>query len=759
VTTTQSTQSINSPYQIGGSLPPAATTYVARQADQQLYQALLQSEFCYVFNARQMGKSSLRVQTTQRLRAADVHCGAIDLTTIGTRQVTPEQWYASFAGLLVSQFQLPIQLGQWWRARAEQSFVSRLSELVETVLLVEVTGPIVIFIDEVDSVLGLSFETDDFFAWIRSCYNQRSENPAYQRLSFAMLGVTTPSSLMQDKTVTPFNIGRSIELGGFQFVEALPLLSGLMGVRSGGRSQPSELLNQILSWTGGQPFLTQKLCSLVLQHMATPDCEVGTIVGQYVIQNWESQDEPEHLRTIRDRLLHRPDQAWQLITLYQKLLVSPQGQLRLDGSPVQRELLLSGLVYQKQDFIAVKNPIYEAVFNVDWIDQQLASLDAPPPPPSSPVLPEVVLPEEVILPEVVLPTVIPQKKPYLAGILGSVLLLGILGLGILRDRQQSQQISELRQAQVQADRQAATALGQQGEWLPALFHMLRADQVVQELPRDQLFLQQAIRSQFQQLVNQANDADPNRYPKIRLKQDLPGIKPGIKPDRDATGQTLLTITTTGKVQLRTPSGKLLHTVVAAAGPIQHLAVHPQQLIFATSSHDTVDRWQTDGKRLAHWPLPSAIRQLRFNGNGKTLFMLLETGQVYRWDEDSASLPNRPELWLAGPNPSTQLAVSPNNNELAIGDAAGNIQLYDDTGKPLSPLTGDQTPLTNLTFNAHGDQILSATATAAYAWPIVIAHKPQPWLRYACQRLRPYLQSTDSALSSTDRQRCAKVPDL
>jgi AAA-like domain len=749
------TQSIDSPYQIGGSLPPTATTYVARQADQQLYQALLQGEFCYVFNARQMGKSSLRVQTTQRLRAADVHCGAIDLTTIGTRQVTPEQWYASFAGLLVSQFQLSIQLGQWWRARAEQSFVSRLSELVEKVLLVEVAGPIVIFIDEVDSVLGLAFETDDFFAWIRSCYNQRSENPAYQRLSFAMLGVTTPSSLMQDKTVTPFNIGRSIELGGFQFVEAQPLLSGLMAVRS----QPRDLLNQILSWTGGQPFLTQKLCSLVLQHMTTPDRPVQNIVEQYVIQNWESQDEPEHLRTIRDRLLHRPDQAWYLITLYQKLLVSPQGQLRLDGSPAQRELLLSGLVHQKQDFLQVKNPIYEAVFNTDWIDQQLANLDAPPPPPPVlvppvSVLPEVVLPEKVILPE----EVIPQKKPYLAGILGGALLLGILGLGIVRDRAQSQQINELRQAQVQADRQAAIALGQQEQWLPALFHMLRADQVAQDLPPDQLSLSQAVRSQFQQFVNQANDADPNSRPKLRLKQDLrPEFNSNVQ--QDATGEMRLTINATGQVQLHTLNQKLLLTVQSPAGPIEQLTVHPRQRLFATSSNQTVDRWQQDGKRLNSWPLPSPIRQLRFNADGKKLFVLLETGEVYVWDEDRIKQPNVPIVWLNGPNPSNQFAVSPNNNELAIGDMAGNIYFYNLPDKPPKKLTGDQIPLTDLAFNVRGDQILSATPTAAYAWPIVTAHKPQPWLSYTCQRLRPYLQSANPALSSTDRQRCAGVPDL
>lgn len=100
----------------------------------------------------------------------------------------------------------------------------------------------------------------DFFALIRECYNRRAEKSDYDRLSFALLGVTTPSDLIQDKQRTPFNVGRPIELMGFQLQEAEPLAQGLV-VKF---SRPEVLMQTVLGWTGGQPFLTQKVCKLVL---------------------------------------------------------------------------------------------------------------------------------------------------------------------------------------------------------------------------------------------------------------------------------------------------------------------------------------------------------------------------------------------------------------------------------------------------------------------------------------------------------------
>ncbi|MBI1761067.1 MAG: AAA-like domain-containing protein [Acidobacteria bacterium] len=382
-------------YVTGGTLRRDARCYVERQADAELFTALRQGRFCYVLTARQMGKSSLMVQTAFRLREAEVGVAILDLTAIG-QNVSAEQWYRGLLSYIGQQLELEDELLDYWRAQRELSPIQRWLRALRDVLLPHYPGPVVIFVDEIDAVLSLPFSTDEFFAALRECYNRRTEDPELARLSFCLLGVATPSDLIRDTRTTPFNIGQRIELHDFTEAEALSLAQGL---RYEDKTSMA-LLKRIHHWTNGHPYLTQRLCQAVVEH--NPQSQDHDSVGadlrvcpggvrpdrgrhaglplRWFVNHWQAvdrlcaelfftpraQERDDNLLFVRERLLHSEVDLPSLLHLYEQV---QRGQRVRDDevNPVQSVLRLSGIARVEAGRLRERNRIYARVFDREWV--------------------------------------------------------------------------------------------------------------------------------------------------------------------------------------------------------------------------------------------------------------------------------------------------------------------------------------------------------------------------------------------------------
>lgn len=354
----------------GGTMEPKAASYVERRADHEVLAAISAGEFCYILTSRQMGKSSLFSRAALRLRAGGFRVCIVDLQNIGQTS-TAAQWYNGMLDKIGLGFDLEDEIENFRRSKPDLGPQQVWLEALRRVLLERVRERILIIVDEIDYVRSLEFPTDDFFLGIRELYNRRANDPELNRLSFCLLGVASPGDLIENKDITPFNIGHRVDLRDFTLGEALQLAEGFPELP---RPQAEVLVRRIYHWSGGQPFLTQKFCQAVAAEPAARDVAAIDGLASDLFLTQRARETEPHFAFIRDRLLEErtrnPALFERLMRLYQRLWEGS----RVEDSEVSQEvtrLKLSGLVRGEDGCLAIKNPIYRENFSRRWVKAQL----------------------------------------------------------------------------------------------------------------------------------------------------------------------------------------------------------------------------------------------------------------------------------------------------------------------------------------------------------------------------------------------------
>lgn len=339
--------------------------YVERQADQDLLKVCREGRLGVVLHSRQVGKSSLISHVASVLRKEGFVTASIDFTAFGVHDVQADDWYLAIVDEIAGQLELTLDTDRWWDELGARPPVYKLVRFLADAVLPAVEGPIVVFMDEIDTTLSLPF-TDDLFAAIRQCFQRRDEDEAFRRLSFVLVGSSSPTELMKDENRTPFNIGTTIDIRDF----ARPELDAFAPAFELPPPQLSRVLDWIHGWTGGHPYLTQVLCAAVVDEDAerwTKD-DVDELVRHVFLSSEGEQD--FNLDNVRDMLTDRwvrqGGDPRALLRLYDKVR---RGRKIKSGTPTEivQHLLLSGVVVADGSHLRVRNRIYAEVFNRRWV--------------------------------------------------------------------------------------------------------------------------------------------------------------------------------------------------------------------------------------------------------------------------------------------------------------------------------------------------------------------------------------------------------
>jgi hypothetical protein len=237
-----------------GGIVHEGAVMVKRTADDELLAALRRGEFCYVVAPRQVGKSTLAAATVSRLGKEGVGCALIDLNLSGS-DCSETDWYADLVDSVSRSLDLP-QLGESWKAPAGQLADEAWLTFLRNRLLAEVAKPVVIFLDEIDWLRKLRFGWR-FFQSLCRVPQLRAQFPALARLTFCLLGVAPPQDLVRPAALEPVAEIREIWLRDFIPQESQAFLEPLKRHVGG---EAAGLLDAILAWAGGNPYMIQRLC-------------------------------------------------------------------------------------------------------------------------------------------------------------------------------------------------------------------------------------------------------------------------------------------------------------------------------------------------------------------------------------------------------------------------------------------------------------------------------------------------------------------
>jgi hypothetical protein len=347
--------------------------YAKRDADDQLFYALLNGQSCHVLGPRQIGKTSLMHAVSHRLTnvrgpelEGGILCAVLDLLGVESTGARGERFYFELCRELYRGLGLPGTATDFWvehQARAPRP--SERFALLLQQIPAQLEQKAVLFIDHVEVLLRLPLPREEFFAALFAM------PPA---VPFCLLGTALKEELLPDERHHQFARSRAIPLGDLSQSEVRVFLPGLHAL--GEASEKA--LARVFDWTSGHPYLTQRLCE-TLSTRPLPDGSIQQLVDsvarEVIASNRRREDASFAFAEegIRRAESLRPA----LLALYRQILEGPlaagETAAKEQKEPqALKRLLLLGFIKRGGDELSVRNRIFATVFGAEWLQGEEA---------------------------------------------------------------------------------------------------------------------------------------------------------------------------------------------------------------------------------------------------------------------------------------------------------------------------------------------------------------------------------------------------
>jgi hypothetical protein len=268
-----------------GALQLSSPFYVRRPADTVAEKCLDSAEGTTIVRGpRQMGKSSLLARLHARAQTLGRKSYYVDFQLMDRNHLIDlDGLFRHLARQIQRTLGTAIDPRKVWDDSDGPK--ANMTYYLEDAVLASAEAPVHVIFDEAERLFELPYR-DDFFSTVRGWHNLRATNPRFGRLCVIIGHAETPSRWIQDIHQSPFNVGQSIAIDGFELAEVAEL-----NRRYGSPIANGNGLSWLLDFLGGHPYLTR----LALHTLATRGCSFSELTGSLDDQSGPFAD---HLRGV-----------------------------------------------------------------------------------------------------------------------------------------------------------------------------------------------------------------------------------------------------------------------------------------------------------------------------------------------------------------------------------------------------------------------------------------------------------------------------